>query len=126
MSPHPPPFTVRVMWKTEGEGYKHKDLRYTSCRPGNDSVLFVLTLQHVADPTIRNLKNESPLDLASQYGRLETVQLLLRKHPNLLDNTADDSCPLHLAARHGHKQVVEVLLDAGLDINRKVSGADTH
>lgn len=77
-------------------------------------------LQYHAEPVIRNFKDESPLDLAAQYGRLETVQLLLRKHPNLLRDRVDHHGPLHLASRNGHKQVVCVLLEAGLDINTKV------
>ncbi|CAE1270232.1 ANKS1 [Acanthosepion pharaonis] len=73
-----------------------------------------------ADPSIRNLREESPLDLAAQYGRVETVQLLLRSRPELIHRVHLDKFPLHLAARNGHRQVVELLLDAGVNINTKV------
>lgn len=77
-------------------------------------------MQYLGDATIRNLKNESPLDLSSRYGRFDTAQLLLRKNPGLLNNVTEDCCPLHLAARHGHIEVVQLLLDLGADINQKV------
>ena len=41
--------------------------------------------QNHADPYIRNSRQESPLDLAAQYGRMETVSelfLLLRLAKN--------------------------------------------
>ena len=77
--------------------------------------------QHHCDPLIRNIREESPLELAAQYGRLETVQLLLRKHPSLLGDTVDKHSALHLASRNGHKAVVQVLIDAGFNINTKVT-----
>ena len=81
----------------------------------------MLSLQHVGDASIRNHVCESPLDLASQYGRLDTVELLVRKHPALIHQKTEDQSPLHLASRNGHRQVVQVLLDAGHSINKTVS-----
>ncbi len=78
-------------------------------------------IQFLADPLIRNLRGENPLDLAAQYGRLETVQLLLRKQLlPLSQETNEESSPLHLASRNGHRQVVALLLEAGFDINKRV------
>lgn len=70
--------------------------------------------------SVRNVRNESPLDLASQYGRLETVQCLLNSNPNLLSDIVRCHSPLHLAAKNGHKHVVKLLLDSGFDINYMV------
>ena len=45
-------------------------------------IIFMLIAQNHADPYIRNGRQESPLDLAAQYGRMETVSelsLLLKK-----------------------------------------------
>lgn len=80
----------------------------------------ILLLQNNCYPSVRNVRNESPLDLASQYGRVETVQCLLNSNPNLLSDIVRCHSPLHLAAKNGHKHVVKVLLDSGFDINYMV------
>lgn len=81
-----------------------------------------MLLEELTDPTMRNNKFETPLDLAALYGRLEVVKMLLNAHPNLLSCNTKKHTPLHLAARNGHKAVVGVLLDAGMDSNYQVSG----
>ena len=35
--------------------------------------MYIYLLQNHADPSVRNSRQESPLDLAAQYGRMETV-----------------------------------------------------
>lgn len=79
-------------------------------------------LEELTDPTMRNNKFETPLDLAALYGRLEVVKMLLNAHPNLLSCNTKKHTPLHLAARNGHKAVVQVLLDAGMDSSYQVAG----
>ena len=80
-----------------------------------------MNFQNNADPTIRNLKDDSPLDLAARFGRVEVVQSLLNKYPDLVSSVILNHSPLHLAAVCGHKQIVEILLNAGYNINTKVS-----
>ena len=69
-------------------------------------------LEHGCDPTIHNAREESALDLAAQYGRLEAVDLLVRTHPELIEPYSRGSgppglayphTPLHLASRNGHR-----------------------
>lgn len=81
-----------------------------------------MLLEELTDPTMRNNRFETPLDLAALYGRLEVVKLLLCAHPNLLNTQTHTltHTPLHLAARNGHLTVVEVLLSSGMDINYQV------
>ena len=72
-----------------------------------------LLLDAGADPNIKNNREETALDHASQYGRTETVRLLLDSHPEMVGKyTAYGSMlyshtPLHLASMNGHKQVKE-------------------
>ncbi|KAL0853179.1 hypothetical protein ABMA27_012936 [Loxostege sticticalis] len=88
-----------------------------------------------ADVTIRNIRDESALDLAAQYGRLEVVQHLLRVMPQLVDpynlpkcrSKLFSSTPLHRASKNGRKEVVQVLLAAGIDPNiRTHNGTPLH
>lgn len=98
----------------EGETALHSAAQY-----GHNQVVDLL-LQNNADPEIKNQKGEKPLDLAIQYGRLETVQLLLNVcQIKSQEFAADDKPPLHLAAKNGHKQVLQLLLDAGFCINHQ-------
>uniref|UniRef100_A0A4W5QBP5 Caskin-2 n=1 Tax=Hucho hucho TaxID=62062 RepID=A0A4W5QBP5_9TELE len=86
-----------------------------------------MLLQHQSNPCLVNKANKTPLDLACEFGRLEVAQLLLnsnmvvalleREGLDGLDN-ASSNTPLHLAARNGHKDIIRVLLKAGIDINR--------
>ncbi|XP_073999351.1 ankyrin repeat and SAM domain-containing protein 1A-like isoform X3 [Rhodnius prolixus] len=100
---------------------------HCSAQYGHTGVVSLL-LEHGCDPTIRNIRMESPLDLAAQYGRLETVETLVRTHPELVASYNNRThlslphTPLHLASRNGHKGVVEVLLSSGLEVNVRTSG----
>nr|XP_026491846.1 uncharacterized protein LOC113397642 [Vanessa tameamea] len=88
-----------------------------------------------ADVTIRNMKDESALDLAAQYGRLPTVKHLIKYHPMLVHPykfpnwrvRKFSSTPLHRASMNGHIEVVQVLLEAGIDPNvRTNAGTPLH
>uniref|UniRef100_A0A3Q2P2H3 Caskin-2-like n=1 Tax=Fundulus heteroclitus TaxID=8078 RepID=A0A3Q2P2H3_FUNHE len=86
-----------------------------------------MLLQHQSNPCLMNKAKKTPLDLACEFGRLKVAQLLLSSNmvSALLEgergNDSLDSpstTPLHLAARNGHKDVIKLLLKAGIDINR--------
>ncbi|XP_030020302.1 uncharacterized protein LOC115440138 isoform X3 [Manduca sexta] len=86
-----------------------------------------------ADVTIKNISDESALDLAAQYGRLKTVEYLLKVRPQLIDMYKPPTCrvfpttPLNRASKHGRKEVVAVLIAAGVDPNiRTYEGTPLH
>lgn len=83
------------------------------------SLVVAVLLENHADPYIRNSRLESPLDLAAQYGRMETVKQLLTYYPTLLEdvNVVSAHTPLHLAAKNGHMNVVSYFLSCGMDVN---------
>lgn len=95
-----------------------------------------MLLQHQSNPCLMNKAKKTPLDLACEFGRLKVAQLLLSSNmvSALLEGeTGNDSLdspsttPLHLAARNGHKDVIKLLLKAGIDINRATkSGTALH
>ncbi|XP_055085746.1 caskin-2 isoform X2 [Periophthalmus magnuspinnatus] len=95
-----------------------------------------MLLQHQSNPCLRNKAKKTPLDLACEFGRLKVSQLLLSSNmvTALLEGEGGhdsseppSTTPLHLAARNGHKDVIKLLLKAGIDINRATkAGTSLH
>ncbi|XP_058476877.1 caskin-2-like isoform X2 [Solea solea] len=96
-----------------------------------------MLLQHQSNPCLRNKAKKTPLDLACEFGRLKVAQLLLSSnmvtallegdggHDAVVDSPS--TTPLHLAARNGHKDIIMLLLKAGIDINRATkAGTSLH
>ncbi|XP_048847103.1 caskin-2-like isoform X2 [Brienomyrus brachyistius] len=83
-----------------------------------------MLLQHQSNPCMVTRAKKTPLDLACEFGRQKVAQLLLSSSMvgALLEGPGDSehgsNTPLHLAARNGHKDVIRLLLKAGIDINR--------
>ncbi|KAL6475863.1 hypothetical protein MHYP_G00143620 [Metynnis hypsauchen] len=85
-----------------------------------------MLLQHQSNPCMVNKAKKTPLDLACEFGRLKVAQLLLSSNmiTTLLEGDKRDciesafNTPLHLAARNGHRDIIRLLLKAGIDINR--------
>lgn len=80
-------------------------------------------LQRHADPLLLNSKAESALDLAAQYGHIDSVELLMSHCPEMLYIQRPQFSPLHLAARNGHTVVTLSLINAGISVNTVVSVA---
>ncbi|XP_051987937.1 caskin-2-like isoform X3 [Xyrauchen texanus] len=94
-----------------------------------------MLLQHQSNPCVLNKAKKTPLDLACEFGRVKVAQLLLNSNmvASLLEGDRRDgsdlncNTPLHLAARNGHKDVIRLLLKAGIDINRSTkAGTALH
>ncbi|XP_067860465.1 caskin-2-like isoform X2 [Heptranchias perlo] len=85
-----------------------------------------MLLQHQSNPCVINKAKKTPLDLACEFGRLKVAQLLLNSNMcvALLEGQSKDSAdanfttPLHLAAKNGHKDIIRLLIKAGIDANR--------
>ncbi|XP_062264196.1 caskin-2-like isoform X2 [Platichthys flesus] len=101
---------------------------------GHDEVSEML-LQHQSNPCLVNKAKKTPLDLACEFGRVKVAQLLLSSNMvvALLEGERKEptdsafTTPLHLAARNGHKDIIRLLLQAGIDINKTTkSGTALH
>lgn len=63
-----------------------------------------------------------PIHAAAEEGNLPAVGDLIKKDPRLVGaRDWDDLTPLHLAAFHGHKEVVEFLLEHGAEVNARTT-----
>ncbi|XP_037333131.2 caskin-2-like isoform X2 [Pungitius pungitius] len=94
-----------------------------------------MLLQHQSNPCLVNKAKKTPLDLACEFGRVQVAQLLLSSNMvvALLEGERKEptdsafTTPLHLAARNGHKDIISLLLAAGIDINKNTkSGTALH
>ncbi|XP_061906439.1 caskin-2-like isoform X5 [Entelurus aequoreus] len=94
-----------------------------------------MLLQHQSNPCLVNKAKKTPLDLACEFGRVKVAQLLLSSNMvvALLEGERKEptdsafTTPLHLAARNGHKDIIVLLLKAGIDINTTTkSGTALH
>nr|XP_029137567.1 caskin-2-like isoform X2 [Labrus bergylta] len=94
-----------------------------------------MLLQHQSNPCLVNKAKKTPLDLACEFGRVQVAQLLLSSNMvvALLEGERKEqtdsafTTPLHLAARNGHKDIIRLLLKAGIDINKTTkSGTALH
>jgi ankyrin repeat protein len=63
---------------------------------------------------------------AAERGDLARVKWLLKDHPDLVSNRSNLAwTPLYLAVVYDHKDVAEVLLANGADVNDKTDGGDS-
>lgn len=91
-----------------------------------------MLLQHQSNPCLRDHAGKTPLDLACEFGRVTVVQLLLNSNmcAAMLEPKPSDPngiSSLHLAAKNGHIEVIKLLIQAGIDINRQTkSGTALH
>ena len=59
----------------------------------------------------QNKDSETPLYIASKYGDLNTVKVLMsREECNFTITDRQDNTPLHIACLHGHHSVIEFLV----------------
>ena len=127
-----PFFLPLVHWTPQNKD--NETALHCGAQYGHSAVVNLL-LTYGADPSIRNVKDETALDLAALYGRsvstsirkrifltlalsvflfhrLETVEILLKKHPELIEPYKSGLAegvstfritPLHAASRNGHR-----------------------
>ena len=90
---------------------------FTAAKQGDVLKLRSLISTGVSIKT-RNILNQSALDVAARYGKLEAVSALLDANadPKLRDAESGTTA-LHLAAGNGHEAIVKCLINAMADVN---------
>ena len=88
---------------------------------GSGRVQALATMRQWAKTKRKKSRNEQTLLKASAAGDLAKVQQLLAKVPAFVTVTKDmeEDTSLHLAARHGHLEVLAALLDAGVPVDAR-------
>jgi len=94
-------------------------LHYVCAASGRKADIPMLLIQHGADVSARDAAQFTPLQLASAYGNLEIVKLLLEfgAKPNASMDNINKYTPLMHAVCTGMYSVVETLLDAGARVD---------
>ncbi len=98
--------------------YGRTALHYAATK--SNSRLVKILLDYKANPNIINEGRETPLDelISTQRPNLKSAKLLIEK--SKLDHEDDYyGSYLHQAAARGRVQIIDILLDAGMDINLK-------
>jgi ankyrin repeat protein len=91
---------------------------HEAARRGNIPAAQVL-LRRGADPNLHGYLGWTPLHVAAAADKSspELVRLLLASGADVGSRTPEGGTPLHYAARKGHREVGELLLDAKADVN---------
>ncbi|XP_062583986.1 GA-binding protein subunit beta-1-like isoform X1 [Saccostrea cucullata] len=79
----------------------------------------VRTLMSNGAPFTTDWLGTSPLHFASQYGHIETAEVLLRAGISRDARTKVDRTPLHVASQEGHSDIVELLVQHAADVDAK-------
>ncbi|KAK2026562.1 hypothetical protein LX32DRAFT_684499 [Colletotrichum zoysiae] len=85
---------------------------------GMDEILdLALTNNKALDANRRSKLGHTPVYLAAAFGRLSTVELLVKHGANTNTVGGKFGSPLHAASYSGYSKVVESLLQLGVDVN---------
>ncbi|VDI25530.1 ankyrin repeat domain-containing protein 17 [Mytilus galloprovincialis] len=105
-----------------------------TCQNGHTEVAQLL-LDNKADINITNIYNQNtltPLFLACRHGCHDTVKYLLDLNGQALNSRVDTTIKhkkgwsaLHVACQNGHKEVIKLLIDVGININDTTNSGST-
>ncbi|CAI2350815.1 unnamed protein product [Caenorhabditis sp. 36 PRJEB53466] len=90
---------------------------HLAAKMGHDVTTRVL-LEQGADKEAKNSFQQTPLQVAVEYGKLETCQQLVSKGAQV-ENPSDTRTVLHIAANNGYDTIARFLLQVGVTVDRR-------
>ncbi|KAF6207493.1 hypothetical protein GE061_015939 [Apolygus lucorum] len=85
-------------------------LLFTACEVGKKDIVRIL-LDSGADGRVHQITKHSPLHVSIVKGRKDIVELILKKFPELIQqSTVEKWLPIHAAVINGHVGIMETLL----------------
>ena len=97
------------------------DLLFASYH-GNLAEIVYLFYKSIPNVNVKGNNNVTPLILASQQGKLDVVEDLLKKGARVNDVMTDGKTALLMACKNGHTEIVKRLMEKGANQFLKSSG----
>ena len=106
--------TIDVNWRPPLGG--ESALHLAAQSKENEGTIVRLLLSHGADPNIATSESWTPLHWAAYLGKRESVKLLITAGAQVnIQESRFGHTPLVTAARTGHLDVIQILLESGAD-----------
>lgn len=108
------------------QGFNIIPALHRACLRG-DTKIAALLIANGANVNASMFEGSTPLILASEYGHLAIVQLLIDNNANIRATAQGyfNATALHLACQYGHLKIAHLLILNGADINAKETGKYT-
>ena len=97
------------------------DLLFASYQ-GDLEEIYYLFYKSIPNVNVKGGNNVTPLILASQQGKLDVVEFLLKKGARVNDVMTDGKTALLMASKNGHTEIVRILMAKGANQFLKSSG----
>ena len=97
------------------------DLLFASYH-GDLAEIVYLFYKSIPNVNVKGNNNVTPLILASQQGKLDVVEFLLKKGARVNDVMTDGKTALLMACKNGHTEIVKRLMEKGANQFLKSSG----
>ena len=97
------------------------DLLFASYH-GDLAEIVYLFYKGIPNVNVKGNNNVTPLILASQQGKLDVVEFLLKKGARVNDVMTDGKTALLMACKNGHTEIVKRLMEKGANQFLKSSG----